>query len=145
MSQLTDYMENKFVDWYWRGQSFTPPATRYFALFTAAPGETGGGTEASYTGYARVGVAASLANFAGTQSAGSTTASSGTGGQTSNNGAITFGAPGSGPQTVTHGGTFDASSSGNLLDYHTLSSSRTLNNGDSAPSYAAGAFTGTVA
>lgn len=145
MSALSDFAENKVVDALFRGQALSAPATLYYALMTAAAGETGGGTEASYTGYARVGVAASLANFAGTQSAGSTSASSGTGGVTSNNIAITFGAPTSGPQTVTNFTLMDASSGGNMWLYGALSASRTLNNGDTAPSFAVAALQITVA
>jgi hypothetical protein len=37
MAAMTDYLENKLVDWLLRGQSFTPPATLYVALFTVAP------------------------------------------------------------------------------------------------------------
>lgn len=51
-----------------------------------------GGTipEGSATGYARVAIASSLTAWSGTQSAGSTVASTGTGGQISNNAAINF-------------------------------------------------------
>lgn len=145
MSAFTDYAENAIIDWLFRGQSLTPPATFYVALFTAAPGETGGGTETTYGSYARVGVTGSLANWAGTQSAGSTTASSGTGGQTSNNAAITFAAPSSGPATLTHVALMSASSSGNMWIYGALTANRTINNGDAAPSFAIGAFTFTLA
>ncbi|HYW49727.1 MAG TPA: hypothetical protein VE861_03925, partial [Gemmatimonadaceae bacterium] len=124
MSQLTDVAENAFIDALLRGQTFSPPATPFWALYTAAPGETGGGTEATYTGYARVSYAASLANWAGTQSAGSTTVSSGTGGQTSNNVAIPFGAPTSGPQTVTHFGLLTLVTAGVLWLYGTLTAAR---------------------
>lgn len=144
MAGFTDTIENSLIDALFRGQTITFLTTVYVALYTAAPGEAGGGTEATYTGYARVGVVASLANWAGTQSAGSTAASSGTGGQTSNNGAITFGAPTSGPQTVTHFSLMSASSAGTMWSFGTLTSSRTLNNGDAAPSFAAGALTFTL-
>jgi len=93
MSALSDYLENKLIDHILRGQTLTAPANVWIALFTAAPNDAGGGTEVSGGSYARVQVASSLANWAGTQGAGTTTASSGTGGQTSNNGAITFPAP----------------------------------------------------
>jgi hypothetical protein len=69
------------------------PGKLYIGLDTVACGETGSGTEVTGGSYARVAVTSSLANWAGTQSAGSTTASSGTGGTTSNNNAITFSAP----------------------------------------------------
>jgi len=144
MPSITNYHQNKLIDARWRAQVYGPPATNYFALFTAAPGVAGGGTEAAYTGYARVAVTSALASFAGTQSAGSTVASSGTSGQTSNNAAITFGAPTSGPSTQVSVGIYDASSAGNLWDFNALTTSRTLNNGDSAPAFAIAAFTYTV-
>ena len=53
--------------------------------------------EPTGSNYVRVGVVASLANFAGTQAATSTTVSSGSSGTTSNNAAITFPAPGATP------------------------------------------------
>ena len=34
----TFYSANKLVDWRWRGQSFTPPATNYFGLIMASRG-----------------------------------------------------------------------------------------------------------
>lgn len=137
MSAMSDYLENKLVDHIFRAQSFSAPATLYVALFTAAPSDSGGGTEVSGGSYARASVTSSLANWAGTQSAGSTTASSGTGGQTSNNGAITFPSPTGNWGTVTHFGIFDAASSGNLLFHGALTASKTINSGDAAPSFQA--------
>ena len=143
MSQMCDVQENDFIDVYYRGQASNKPSTWTLHLFTAAPGETGGGTIASYTNYAGVSIVASLANMAGTQSAGSTSASSGTGGQTSNNNALTWGtAAGSGPQTLTH---FAWCNSTTPWSYGTLTASRTINNGDAAPTAAAGQFTLTAA
>lgn len=141
MAGKSDYLENKFIDYLLRAQTFTAPATTYIALLTAAPTDAGGGTEVSGGSYARVAVSSSLANWAGTQSAGSTTASSGTGGQTSNNAAITFPAPTANWGTVTHFGIYDASTSGNLLYWAALTASKTINNGDAAPSFAIAALT----
>jgi len=141
MGAKTDYLENKIIDWLLRGQSFTPPTDVYVGLFTAAPSDTGGGTEVAGGSYARVQVASSLANWAGTQSAGSSTTSSGTGGTTSNNGAITFPAPTGDWGVVTHFGLFDAASSGNLLLWAALTTPKTVNSGDAAPSFAAAALT----
>lgn len=145
MSAASNYLENKLIDWFLRNQTFTPPATVYVALFTAAPSDSGGGTEVSGGSYARVAVSSSLANWAGTQSAGSTTASTGTGGQTSNNNAITFPTPSANWGSVTHFGIFDASTSGNLLFHAALDNAKTINNGDPAPSFAAGTLVLTVA
>lgn len=131
MSNFTNYLENKLVDHIFRGQTFTAPAALYVALFTAAPSEAGGGTEVSGNGYARVAIANSLANWAGTQSAGSTTASSGTTGVTSNNAAINFPTPTStGWGTVTHMALMDASTGGNMLFWGPLTTSRTVNASD---------------
>jgi hypothetical protein len=82
---FTDYAENKIADALFRGQSLGAPASFYVGLSTTACSDSSPGTEVSTsgTGYARVAVTSSLANWAGTQAAGSTTASSGTGATTS--------------------------------------------------------------
>ncbi len=142
---FTDYAENRLVDALFRGQSLGAPATWYVGLLTSACSDSSAGTEVSGGSYARVGVTASLANFAGTQSAGSTTASSGTGGQTSNNIAVTWStAPTANWGVVTHYGMYDASTAGNLWLCVALSVSKTINNGDAAPSFAIGAATVTI-
>ncbi len=141
MAGKSDYLENKFIDFLLRGQSFTAPTNVYVALLTAAPTDAGGGTEVTGGSYARVQVASALASWAGTQSAGSTAVSSGTGGQTSNNAAIAFPAPTANWGVITHFGIYDASVSGNLLYWAALSTSKTVNNNDAAPSFAIGALT----
>ena len=100
MAALTDFVENKLLDWLFRAQAVgingasaaagTGPATLYVALFTSAPTDAGGGTEVSGGSYARAAVTSSLANWAGTQAAASSVASTGTSGTTSNNNAIAF-------------------------------------------------------
>ncbi len=140
-TSMTDYLENKIVDWLLRGASFTAPATVYISLHTASCSDSSTGTEVTGGSYARVSVTSNTTNWAGTQSAGSTTTSSGTGGTTSNNGAITFPAPTANWGTVTHFGVFDASTSGNQLFCAALTVSKTVNNGDAAPSFAAAALT----
>ena len=131
MSAMTDFLENKLIDQIFRAQSAPITATLYVALFTAAPSDAAGGTECSGNAYARVAVTSSLANWAGTQGAGTTVASSGTGGQTSNNNAITFPTPtGGGWGTVTHFAIFDASSGGNMLLEGALTIAKTINEAD---------------
>lgn len=141
MAAKTNYLENKIIDWLFRGQPFTPPANLFFGLLTAAPNDASAGTEVTGGSYARVSVAASLVNFAGTQGAGTTVASSGTTGTTSNNGNITFPAPSAAWGSVVAMGIWDASTGGNLLVYAPLAAPKTINNGDPAPSFPAGAFT----
>lgn len=148
---MTDFLENKLIDFLFRGQALgitgasaaagTGPTTLYVGLFTATPSDTGGGTEVTGGSYARVSVTSALANWAGTQSAASTVASSGTTGTTSNNGTITFPAPTANWGTITSIGIFDASTAGNLLIYGALGTNKTVNNGDAAPSFAAAALT----
>lgn len=141
MSALTDFAENKVLDAVLRGQALGAPVTHYVALFTANPTDTGGGTEVAGGSYARVAVTASLANWSGSQSAGSTVASSGTDGTIENNIAITFPAPTASWGVVTGFGIFDAASGGNLWIYSPLTISKTINNGDAAPSFATSALT----
>ena len=138
---LSNAWENTLVDGLLRAQAVTFPATTYVALETAAGSDTGCGTEVSGGSYARVAVTSSLANWAGTQSAGSTVASSGTGGTTSNNAAITFPAPTANWGTVTGFCVMSASSGGTLIFRANLTASKSVNSGDPAPSFAVGALT----
>lgn len=103
--------------------------------------------EATGGSYARVSFAATLANWAGTQSAGSTAASSGTGGVTSNNAAITYPAPTAdwttGTEKIWGWAEYDAATSGNLLGWGPLNTLQSVLNGQAAPSFAAAALTAT--
>lgn len=137
---LSDYVENKSIDLLLRAQAWTAPTTINVGLSTAACSDSSVGTEVSGGSYARVAVTASLANWAGTQSAGSTAASSGTGGQTSNNIAVNFATPSSGWGTVTHFFLHDGT---NLLVCQALTTSKTINSGDTV-SFAIGAITLTL-
>lgn len=110
---FSNYLETKVLDHVFAGVAYTAPATKYVALYTAAPGETGGGTEVSGTSYARQTVAFTTS-----------------GDTTSNNAAVEFPTAGSAWGTVTHVGVFDASTGGNLLCYAALSSSKTIDSGD---------------
>lgn len=118
--------------------------------FPAGLAEISGGSYARVL--ARAGTYQALTDWAGTQSAGSTTSSSGTGGPnggtTSNNAAVTFPAPtanwASGSAMVGMFGIYDASTTGNLLFGAALITPKTVNNGDSAPSFAIGALTAQI-
>lgn len=130
MSAMSDYLENKLIDQLFRGQTAPTTGTLHIGLLTSAPSDAGGGTEVSGGSYARVAVSSSLANWAGTQGAGTTVASSGTGGGTSNNAAITFPTPSATWGTVTHFGIYDAATGGNLLFWGALTISKTINQSD---------------
>ena len=138
---LADYAENKVVDALIRAQAIGTPATWYATLYTTCPTDSTAGTEVTGGSFARVAITAGLTQWAGTQSAGSTTASSGTNGTTSNNASITFPAPTANWGVVTCWGLTDASTAGNIWIYSALTVNKTINNGDAAPSFAAGAAT----
>ncbi len=113
MGAFTDYLENKLLDHVLRNTAYTSPTTVYVALFTAAPGEAGGGTEVSGGGYARQAV----------------TFSAPSAGSTSNSSDITFPTATADWGTITHFAIFDASTGGNMLYYGQLTSSVTVNSG----------------
>jgi len=151
MSAATDNFENKLIDFLLRGQALglngasaaagTGPTNAWVSLKLAADSDSAQGAEVSGGGYARVQVASSLANWAGTQGAGTTTASSGTSGTTSNNNAITFPTPTGAWGQVVGFGIHDAATGGTELFYAALGQPKTINNGDPAPSFPAGALT----
>lgn len=151
MSAASDNFENKLIDFLLRGQALglagasagagTGLGNVYISLKTAADGDAAQGAEVSGTGYARVAVPCTLAAWAGTQGAGTTAASNGTTGTTSNNAAVTFGTPGAAWGQVVGFGVHDSLTGGVELFYASLGAPKTINNGDPAPSFPAGALT----
>lgn len=137
---LTDYVENKLVDHIFRGTAYSPAGPYYVGLMTSACSDSAAGTEVSGGSYARVSVSKADASWKGTHGA-ATGASSGTNGTISNAAAITFPAPTANWGSVSHWGIWDASTSGNMLVCASLTTSKTINNGDSAPSFAIDALT----
>lgn len=105
--------------------SYTMP-TVYVGLYTAAPSDTGGGTEVTGGSYARKSTAGADWNAAAS-------------GSSSNANAITFITATGSWGTVTHFGLFDAASAGNLLRWAALTTSKTIGSGDTA-SFAAAAL-----
>ena len=117
MSSFSDYTENLLLNWLLTTNSATRPTAWYVGLFTAAPSDTGGGTEVTGNGYARV--------------ATGTISVSGTDTLATNAAAIEFAAASGGNWgTITHAAIFDASTSGNMLAWAQLTTSRTINDGD---------------
>lgn len=98
------------------------------------------GVEIATGSYARVSVTAALTAWAGTQSAGSTAVSSGTSGTTSNNNVLTFPAPTANWGVVAAVTVNDASTVGNSLMFGVLTTPKTVNNADPAPSFSAAAL-----
>jgi hypothetical protein len=124
---LSDWTENNFIDFVLRGQTWTIAASLDIGLSTTACSDSSVGTEVVGGSYARASVTRSLANFSGTQAAGSTVASSGTGGQSSNNVAIAFPVPSAGWGNV--GWVFGASGA-NIVFCQALTLAKTINTGD---------------
>jgi hypothetical protein len=114
MAGFSDYYENKVIDHMLRNQAFTPPATVYVGLYTAAPTDAGGGTEVSGGSYARQAVTLAAASAGATQ----------------NSADITFPTATADWGTIVAAGLFDAASAGNLLAWNNLTASKTVNSGD---------------
>lgn len=130
MSSATDVEENDILKARFGGAVPAAPATWYVALCTTAPSDSAAGTEVTGGSYARVAVTNNTTNFPAP-----------TTGVVANGTAITFPAPTANWGTVTHFELWDAASAGTRRYWGALTTSRTVNNGDSAPSFAAGALT----
>lgn len=151
MSANTDAFENKLIDFLFRGQALglanstaaagTGPSKHYIGLLVAAGSDSTVGTEVTGGAYARVAVDATLANWAGTQGAGTTAVSSGTSGTTSNNITVTFPTPTAAWGQVVEWGIFDSATGGTEIIRVALTAPKTINNGDPAPYFAPGTLT----
>lgn len=131
MSKMSDYLEVELRKHIFRTGSFTKPSALYVSLHTADPTDDASGTEVSGGSYARVQRDPLDANW---------TAASATDGVTDNAAAITFPSPTANWGVITHFAIWDASSAGNMLIHGALTTPKTVNNGDAAPSFAIGAL-----
>jgi hypothetical protein len=125
---LSDYTEAKLINHLFRTDSWTKTSTLYFALLTATPSDTGGGTEVSGGNYARVSVTPSDSNFTVTDNV------------VTNATTITFPTPNAAWGTVTHIGIYDAATSGNLLLWADLVAAKSIGATDTAPFFDVGSF-----
>jgi hypothetical protein len=116
MAALSDHAEALLLDWLMTADAVTRPTAWYVALYTAAPSDSGGGTEVSGSGYSRQSVTMASATSPG--------------GTTSNSGAVSFTASGGDWGSITHIGIHDASSGGNLLWHGAMTASKTVADGD---------------
>lgn len=129
MAGFTDYTEDLVLDWLLTANTATRPTSWYVALYTVAPTDTGGGTEVSGTSYARTAVSFSVSGTSPTTA--------------ENSAAVEFPVAGGSWGTVVAAGVFDASTSGNLLAYANLTTSKTIDTGD-VLRFNAGALTVTL-
>ena len=123
----TNYLERRLLHYIFKNNSLSfssPGDSIYVGLATAvSDAETGSLTEASFSGYARVQVAAASWTTIGADSTDTQTAK--------NTSAIEFPAKAdSGNVTITHVLIADASSSGNILFVGALDASKTLAQND---------------
>ena len=114
MAEFTNYLEAKLLDHVLKNTTYNSPSTVYAGLFTAAPNDAGGGTEVSGGSYARQSMSFSAA------SAGATTTDAD----------ITFPQATADWGTVVAVGIHDALTSGNLLMYTDLTTSKAIATGD---------------
>lgn len=123
----SDYLEAKLLDHVLGATTFTPPSIVYVALFTAAPSDSGGGTEVTTsggTGYSRVSVANNTTNWPNASGTSPTSKSNGT--------TFTFPTATADWGTIVAMAIFDASTGGNMLYWATLNANKVVSNGDTA-------------
>jgi hypothetical protein len=114
MAAMSIYLENAIVNAVLRNTSYTSPTTVYVALFTSDPTDAGTGTEVSGGSYARKAI----------------TFGAPSNGVTSNSATVTFDQATGSWGTVTYMALYDASTSGNMLIYGALTTSKTITTGD---------------
>lgn len=114
MSAASNFLENKLLDHSLGTTAYTAPSAVYVGLFTSDPTDAGTGTEVSGGSYAR-------------QEA---TFGAASGGSASTSATVTFPAATANWGTITHIGIYDASSSGNLLYHGAVTTSKTIETGD---------------
>ena len=116
--EMNDYTANATLNHFFEGTAYTPP-TVYAALFSSATNNSGGGTELSGSGYARVDASGAFGTGA-------------SGGALSNDAEIVFPTATANWTEATHMAFFDAASGGNMLFHTALDAGVTVSSGDAA-------------
>jgi len=118
MSAASDYLEDKVLDHVLGNTAFTQPSNIYLALFTADTGLESNSPSAeistSGTAYSRQAVSFGAASS----------------GSASTDATVTFSAATANWGTITHVAVMDASSAGNVLFYGAVTTSKTIESGD---------------
>lgn len=112
---LSNTFETNTLTWMLTADAVTRPTAWYLAAFTTDPAEDASGTEVSTSGtaYARKSVTFTV-----------------TGDTASNSAAVEFDTATASWGTVTHIAVFDASTSGNMIAYGALDTSKAIATGD---------------
>jgi len=113
MSAASDYVENLALEWLLTSNSATRPTAWYIGLHTADPTDAGTGTEVSGGSYAREAVSFTVTNDTASNSA-----------------TVTFSAATANWGTITHVGVWDSLSGGELLFHGAVTTSKTIETGD---------------
>ena len=118
MSAASDYLENKVLDHVLTATAYTQPGTRYLALFTASTGleSNSPSAEVSTSGSAYI---RKPVTFAAASS-----------GQSATNATVTFDTATANWGTISHVAVMDAESSGNVLFWGAVTTSKTIETGD---------------
>ena len=115
MSAISNYLENALLNATLRNTTYTSPATVYAGLFTTDPTDAGSGSEVSGGSYARKAI---------------TFAAPSNGVTTNSAAAVEFDQATGSWGTITHFAIFDALTTGNMLYYGALTTSKTIASGD---------------
>ncbi len=110
---FSNTFENRVLTWVFTASAATRPTSWHVALFTSNPDEDGSGTEVSGGDYARQSATFTVTGNAATNAA-----------------ALEYPVATAAYGTVTHVGVYDASTSGNLIAYAALATSKAIDTGD---------------
>jgi hypothetical protein len=120
---LSNYLITNLLKVFTNQGTYSSPSTVYLALYTSDPNPGNSGTEVSGGSYARQSI---------------TWASVGTGQSTSNTNTINFPTATGNWGAISYWALFDASTSGNLLMFAPVSTTITINNGQTYPAITSG-------
>jgi hypothetical protein len=110
---FSNTFETRVLQWLLTTGTVTRPAAWYIGLFTAAPGEAGGGTEVTGGAYVRMPVTFTVV-----------------GDNASNVAAVEWPTATASWGTITHVAVFDALTAGTLIAYAPLAASKVITQGD---------------
>jgi hypothetical protein len=113
---FSNFAEDLVLNWLLTTNSATRPTAWYVSLYTVAPGEGTSGTEVSGNNYSRTEATFSVTGTAPTTA--------------SNTAAVEFPTASGSWGTIVAAGIMTASTSGSLLAYGDLSTSKTIDTGD---------------